>query len=323
MVHSSRTSFAVRARLGLIAPLALIMLTQVGCRQTRSSLRPVYLSDPIAPVVTREISPSVIEPANTPNSTPTFGDSLEPATPSLPEEVEPKATPIPRRPSGKEEPGLKSLELEPSSSIEGGPALTRPSASRTNPKARLAGLRSELRPFVENPDELFLPPKADKHWKFIVIHHSAHAEGGYAEIDREHRKALGIDGCGYHFVIGNGTDSGDGQIEVGRRWSNQKTGIHCRDAKNPDANEYGIGICLVGDLNSTAPTAKQIEATRALVAYLEDRYRIAADHVDTHDHLASSPTTCPGELFPRSVIMGTPTKKSRNVASAGWTNGAR
>lgn len=265
-------------------------------------MRPVYLSEPLMPAAVSP-APSMLEP-----STPTFGDSIQPSTPSLPDEVPPRATPMPRRPSGSDEPGLKSIESE------AGPGLTRPSASRTAPKAKLAALRGEVRPFIINPDDLFLPPKADKPWKYVVVHHSAHAEGSYAQIDREHRKALGIDGCGYHFVIGNGTESPDGQIEVARRWMNQKAGVHCRDAKNPDANEYGIGICLVGDLNQSPPTEKQVESARALVAYLEDRYRIPTDRVETHNHVASGPTTCPGELFPREAIFHAK-PKSRNVAA--------
>ncbi len=97
--------------------------------------------------------------------------------------------------------------------------------------------------------------------------------GNYDEIDREHRKLLGYDGCGYHFVIGNGNGSGDGQIEVAQRWNNQKQGVHCRNARSHDVDEYGIGICLVGDLDQQPPTPRQVAATQALVAYLSQRYR--------------------------------------------------
>ena len=116
---------------------------------------------------------------------------------------------------------------------------------------------------------------------------------------------LGWEGCGYHFVIGNGTDSPDGKIEVAQRWSNQKNGVHCRNGKNPDVNEYGIGICLVGDLDDSPPTPRQVAAARALVAYLGDRYAISADRIETHAHLANGPTACPGKLFPSAAIFGT------------------
>ncbi|MFQ5589758.1 MAG: peptidoglycan-binding protein, partial [Phycisphaerae bacterium] len=51
-------------------------------------------------------------------------------------------------------------------------------------------------------------------WTTIVIHHSATETGGASLFDRFHRKR-GWDGLGYHFVIGNGTDTPDGLIEVG------------------------------------------------------------------------------------------------------------
>jgi N-acetyl-anhydromuramyl-L-alanine amidase AmpD len=162
---------------------------------------------------------------------------------------------------------------------------------------------------VNDPNDLFLPPKADRPWKYIVLHHSAHASGSYAQIDREHRHVQGWDGCGYHFVIGNGSQSPDGQIEVAQRWSDQKPGAHCRNGKTPDMNDYGIGICLIGNFDEAPPSPRQIEAARALVSYLRDRYAIPTDHVGTHAVLASGPTACPGKQFPTSAILGT-----RNLA---------
>ena len=69
-------------------------------------------------------------------------------------------------------------------------------------------------------------------------------------------------GMAYHFVIGNGTDTGDGEIEVGDRWVKQLQGGHVKD----DAiNDIAIGICLVGDFTRTDPTPKQIDALVDLV----------------------------------------------------------
>jgi N-acetyl-anhydromuramyl-L-alanine amidase AmpD len=138
----------------------------------------------------------------------------------------------------------------------------------------------------------------------VVLHHSAHASGSYAQIDREHRKNLGTDGCGYHFVIGNGSETPDGQIEVTRRWADQKGGAHCRDARSPEANDYGVGICLIGDLDHSTPTPRQVEAARALVGYLRDRYGIPADHIGTHAAVALKSTVCPGKNFPVQAILG-------------------
>ena len=181
---------------------------------------------------------------------------------------------------------------------------------------RRTSLGNRLQPYVAGSSEreLFYPNKADRPWRYIVLHHSAAASGNYDQIDREHRKVLGYDGCGYHFVIGNGAGSADGQIEVAQRWDNQKQGVHCRNAKSQDMDEYGIGICLVGDLDQQAPTPRQIEATQALVSYLSQRYRIEPNHVSTHAHLASTPTVCPGKFFPEKLMNTTTKAASQNLA---------
>ena len=59
---------------------------------------------------------------------------------------------------------------------------TRPAA----PVTRQATLRTRLTRYVNDPDDLFRPPKADRSWRYIVLHHGAQPEGGYPEIDREH-----------------------------------------------------------------------------------------------------------------------------------------
>ena len=192
-------------------------------------------------------------------------------------------------------------------------------------RVRRTSLNADLRPYLDDStaSELLFPARADRPWKYIVLHHSAHAKGSYEEIDREHRKVLGYEGCGYHFVIGNGTDSGDGEIEVAQRWINQKHGVHCRNAKSSDIDEYGIGICLVGDFEQKKPTPRQIAATRALVAYLSERYNIDEPKIETHAHLASTPTVCPGKLFPTDSFLSTTkpstaTTESRRPVPTSW-----
>jgi hypothetical protein len=172
-------------------------------------------------------------------------------------------------------------------------------------RVRRASLSQELRPFLDDPSasELAYPNKADRPWRYIVLHHSATAGGNYDQIDAEHRKVLGFDGCGYHFVIGNGTGSGDGQIEVAQRWTNQKQGVHCRNARSHDVDEYGIGICLVGDLDQSPPTPRQIAAAQALVAYLSQRYSITQGRIASHAHVATTTTVCPGKYFPNDAIL--------------------
>src|SRR5205823_9925777 len=56
----------------------------------------------------------------------------------------------------------------------------------------------------------WVPVSHANQWYWIVIHHSATPTSGAAAIDKMHR-ARGFDELGYHFVIGNGTDTRDGQ----------------------------------------------------------------------------------------------------------------
>jgi N-acetylmuramoyl-L-alanine amidase len=176
---------------------------------------------------------------------------------------------------------------------------------------RRTSMQESLKSFFgkDGGDELFFPNKADRPWKYIVLHHSATDSGSYDAIDAEHRKVLGFDGCGYHFVIGNGTGSGDGQIEVAQRWVNQKHGVHCRNARKSEIDEYGIGICLVGDFDKAPPTPRQLAAARALVTYLSRKYEIADDRVETHAHLAATPTVCPGKHFPTGSLLSSPARE--------------
>lgn len=129
-----------------------------------------------------------------------------------------------------------------------------------------------------------------RQWKYIVIHHSATPSGNAAKFDKEH-KEKGWDELGYHFVIGNGTDSANGQVEIGPRWPKQKWGAH---AKTPDNrfNDYGIGICLVGNFQIERPTKQQLDSLARLVSYLMQTYRIPASNVVGHRD--TKPTECPG-----------------------------
>jgi len=139
----------------------------------------------------------------------------------------------------------------------------------------------------------WIPHVPANHWTWIIIHHSDSDYGSAAIIDQWHR-ARGFDELGYHFVIGNGTNSGDGQIEVGPRWTKQKWGAH-DNALDNRYNTNGIGICLVGNFNNTHPTARQRQSLLRLVVYLMRKYNIPADRVLGHGETKT--TECPGRYM--------------------------
>ncbi|HEV7299197.1 MAG TPA: peptidoglycan recognition family protein [Tepidisphaeraceae bacterium] len=158
------------------------------------------------------------------------------------------------------------------------------------------------------------PPVPARAWKYVVVHHSATAGGGAAAFDRMH-KAKGWDGLGYDFVIGNGTDTADGQVEVGFRWKQQITGAHARTPDNR-YNEYGIGICLVGNFDVDRPTAAQMQSLSKLVAYLTRTYRITPDNVIGHRDTKS--TECPGKFMNVEIVRRS---VGQNVATDRNTTG--
>lgn len=109
-------------------------------------------------------------------------------------------------------------------------------------------------------------------------------------------------GLAYHFVIGNGTSSGDGLIEVGDRWRRQINGGHVH---SDYLNNISLGICLVGDFNRDQPTRAQLESCEELIRYLRERCgKIGMHNIAVRPHREMNPprwaTDCPGDDFPYS-----------------------
>ena len=143
-------------------------------------------------------------------------------------------------------------------------------------------------------DAAWTPLHPSNRWECIVIHHSATDVGGAERFGNWHR-ARGWDELGYHFVIGNGSDTPDGSVEVGPRWTEQKYGAHC---KTPGGyyNQHGIGICLVGNLDNYPPTPAQTRSLVRLTTFLCHRFHISPSHIYTHGGITGK-TDCPGDEF--------------------------
>lgn len=147
------------------------------------------------------------------------------------------------------------------------------------------------------------PPYLEKSWKAIIIHHSGTKDGDAAIFDKWHREGNHWEGVGYDFVIGNGTDSGDGQVEVTFRWTNQQPGAHCGGTAGNWANIDGIGICLVGNFNNTQPSARQMQSLIKLVRFLQERYGISKNRIYGHRATPGArETDCPGRNFPMARL---------------------
>lgn len=142
------------------------------------------------------------------------------------------------------------------------------------------------------------PSAAERKWVYVVIHHSATGSGSVDSIHQNHRQRKDKQGqpwlgIGYHFVIGNGSGMGDGEVESTFRWKQQIHGAHSGSAVH---NANGIGICLIGNFQENAPSEKQIAAVTRLIGTLAKRYEIPSRLVIGHNSV--KPTACPGKLFP-------------------------
>jgi len=166
-------------------------------------------------------------------------------------------------------------------------------------------------PAPDSPGVPVEPPPADlsgkNAWQYIVIHHSASPSGNAAAFDRAHR-GKGWDGLAYHFVITNGKGGADGALEVSPRWWAQKHGAHAgglptdapADSRN-GFNEFGIGICLVGNFEKRAPSTAQLKTLSRLIMRLRGMFEIPAENVVGHRHVKS--TACPGSRFPWRTLF--------------------
>lgn len=146
------------------------------------------------------------------------------------------------------------------------------------------------------------PSVAERDWRSIVLHHTASESGSVESIHEAHTRRkdkagnpwLGI---GYHFVIGNGSGMGDGEIEPTFRWREQMHGAHAGDDEH---NQHGIGVVLVGNFEKHPPSDAQMASVKRLVATLKAAYGISSSNVIGHGSIKA--TACPGKYFPLDEI---------------------
>lgn len=124
-------------------------------------------------------------------------------------------------------------------------------------------------------------------WKTITLHHSATHRGSARLFDRDHRRRK-MGGLFYHFVIGNGTSTSDGAIEVGWRWRKQV----------PANRPFDIQICLVGNFDEQDVSKAQEDSLVSLIQILKQQYEISVQSIRKHNDIPGKHTDCPGSRFP-------------------------
>lgn len=168
-----------------------------------------------------------------------------------------------------------------------------------------------------------MPPRGiSKKWNVIVVHHTANTTDSPASIQNYHLHTRGWEnGMGYHFVIGNGVNYADGKIFAGPRWKGQETGAHCKAGPGsyfgtwrPDNffNERGVGVCLVGNFESSTPSARQVDSLEQLITFLCEQTGIPPSRVYGHGEVTHK-TACPGRVL-RTKLTQIRQRVSRNLA---------
>jgi hypothetical protein len=136
-------------------------------------------------------------------------------------------------------------------------------------------------------------PVTAARWHTIYIHHSDTLSGSAQTV------AEAAAGLPDHFVIGNGDGCGDGEIQIGQRWTQQLVAgvTPGADRIDPDC----ISICLVGDFNQSRPTITQQRRLAQLVSTLQNRMGISRKAVFFYSSIASPAGI--GRYFPSSEFQ--------------------
>ncbi len=140
-------------------------------------------------------------------------------------------------------------------------------------------------------------PLDRQRWTGIVVHHLGKPAGDAESVHRQHL-SYGYQGLGYHFLIGNGNGLGDGIIQVGYRWNEQRPGAHVGKtvSGHEDHNKHMIGICLIGNGDRRPFTEEQMNSLLLLVTRLQKELGILKDDVHLYSGMAPEESS-PGRFF--------------------------
>ena len=136
------------------------------------------------------------------------------------------------------------------------------------------------------------PKNISSDWRTLTVHHSGTLQGSARLFDRDHRRRH-MGGLFYHFVIGNGTKTPAGSIELGWRWLKQVK------ANRP----YDIQICTVGDFNQQDMSDAQFSSLVNLIRVLQEEYHIPTSSIRRHEDIKGKHTECPGSRFPFGRLL--------------------
>ena len=178
--------------------------------------------------------------------------------------------------------------------IVGGTHQPRPEKPAATPVANWYVPRST---WATAPIQVRLADKMNGTPTRITVHHAGDEKsvtrGGVTWLrtfDQRHMQK-GWACIGYHFII-----SEDGTVYEGRplEWQGAHAGSGGGLPQHLNPNYRNIGICLVGDFTTHAPTAQQTRQLFTVLERLRHDHGIRRDQVFGHNQVRREPTDCPG-----------------------------
>ncbi len=140
-------------------------------------------------------------------------------------------------------------------------------------------------------------------WSSIVIQHLGEPAGSIKSIQRSHLSG-GLNGIGFHFIIGNGNGLGDGVVHGSERWVHQTRAARPISVDPESWDENVITICLIGNGNRRSFTEKQILHLSRLVQRLQNKLSIESSDVYLASDLDNSSNVAPspGKFFAEAMF---------------------
>jgi len=134
---------------------------------------------------------------------------------------------------------------------------------------------------------------------YLILHHTGRNNDFPLFAKLRHVVIRGWDDIGYHYLIGNQRPfTEDGKVYPGRPETFE--GAHARGY-----NHCSLGICLIGDLDKTLPSERQLRTLHAFLEQKMSEYGVPPEHVLGHRELPDVTKTCPGRLMNMSYLRAT------------------
>lgn len=142
----------------------------------------------------------------------------------------------------------------------------------------------------------------------IVVHHSATSSTTSPEaIADYHVKTKGMPHIQYHALV-----YWNGATYQVNEWDDLVYHAGCGYSTPENANNFSIGVCLIGDFTDHVPPDAQIRAFKELYLYLNVKFDAILEVVG-HKECYGVMTQCPGDTWPswknRLVDIPIPVKK--------------